>query len=87
MYLEIFFELVKMDDLRQVIKISSISNTVLRTMFLKTDTAGIIPRERYRTGDRQAFEFLQWLAYIGRKCNNVTHAGKEMGFHLRVYQI
>jgi hypothetical protein len=26
-------------------------------------------------GDRQSVENLQWLAYIGRRRNNLTHAG------------
>ena len=44
MRLEFFLKLVKIDHIRQAIQISSICNKVLRTMFLKPDTVGIIPR-------------------------------------------
>ena len=40
-----FLKLVKMDPFREAITISSICNKVFRTMFLKPDTVGIIPRE------------------------------------------
>ena len=33
-------------------------------------------------GDRQSVEALQWLAYIGRTRNNVTHAGNGQEIHL-----
>jgi hypothetical protein len=33
-------------------------------------------------GDRQSVEALQWLAYIGRTRNNVTHAGNGREVHL-----
>jgi len=33
-------------------------------------------------GDRPFFEALQWLAYIGRTRNNVTHAGNGREVHL-----
>ena len=70
---DLFLKLVKMDPFRQAITISSICNKVYRTMFLKPDSLGI-PRAGYRMGDRQSVEALQWLAYIGRTRNNVTHA-------------
>ena len=35
-------------------------------------------------GDRQSVEALQWLAYIGRTRNNVTHAGNGREVHLPV---
>jgi len=44
-------------------------------MFLKPDTVGIIPIGEYGTGDRQSFEALQWLAYIGRTRDIVIHTG------------
>ena len=47
-------------------------------MFLKTDTVGIIPKAGYR----QAVEALQWLAYIGRTKNNITHTGNGREVHL-----
>jgi hypothetical protein len=49
-------------------------------MFLKPDTLGIIPRWGYRMEDRQSFEALQWLPYIGRtrKC----YSGREWEVHL-----
>ena len=71
----LFLKLVKMDPFREAITISSICNKVFRTMFLKPDTVGIIPRGGYRLGDRQSIEALQWLAYVGRTRNNVTHVG------------
>jgi hypothetical protein len=71
-----------MDLFRQAITISSICNKVFRTMFLIPDTVGIIPRRGYRIRDRQSFEALQWLAYIGRTRNNITHAGKGREVHL-----
>jgi len=40
----LFLKLVKLDPYRQAITISSICNKVFRTMFLKPDTVGIIPR-------------------------------------------
>ena len=40
----LFLKLFKMDPFRQVITTSSICNKVLRTMFLKPDTVGIVPR-------------------------------------------
>ena len=70
----LFLKLVKMDPFRQAITISSICNKVFRTVFLKPDTVGIIPRAGYRMGHRQSVEALQWLAYIGRKISNITHA-------------
>jgi len=39
-----FLKLVKIDPFRQAITISSICNKLFRTMFLKPDTVGIIPR-------------------------------------------
>jgi hypothetical protein len=54
-----------MDPFRQAITISNICNKVFRTMFLKPENVGIIPRAGYRMGDRQSVEALQWLAYIG----------------------
>ena len=33
-------------------------------------------------GDRQSVEALQWLAYIGRTRNNVTHTGNGREVHL-----
>ena len=48
----LFFKLVKTDPFRQALTISSISNKVFRTMFLKPDTVGIIPRGGYRIGGR-----------------------------------
>ena len=62
--------------------VSHICNKVFRTMFLKPDTVGIIPRAGYRMGDRQPVEALQWLAYIGRTRNNITHAGNGREVHL-----
>ena len=64
-----------MDLFREAITISSICNKVFRTMFLKPDTVGIILREGYRLSDRQSIEAFQWLRYIGRTRNNVTHVG------------
>jgi hypothetical protein len=78
----LFLKLVKMDPFRQAITISSICNMVFRTMLLKPDTVVIIPRAGYRMGDRQSVEALQWLAYIGRTSNNVTHACSVWGVHL-----
>ena len=66
------FKLVKMDPFRHAITISSICNKVFQTMFLKPDSVVIIPRGGHRMGDGQSLEALQWLAYIGRKRNNVT---------------
>jgi len=71
----LFLKLVKMDPFREAITISSISNKEFRTMFLKPDSVCTIPRAGYRMGDRQSVEALQWLAYIGRNRNNITHAG------------
>ena len=78
----LFLKLVKMDPFRQAITISSICNKVFRTMFLKSDTVGIIPRGGYRIGDRQSVEALQGWTYIGRTRNNVTHAGNGREVHL-----
>ena len=82
MLFRIFLKLVKMDPFRQANTISSICNKVFRTMFLKPDTVGIIPRRGYRMGDRQSVEALQWLAYIGRTRNNVSHACNGREVHL-----
>jgi len=71
---EFVFKLVKMDPFLQAITITSIWNKVFRTMFLKPDSVGIIPRGGYRMGGRQSVEALQWLAYIGRT-RNISHAG------------
>ena len=70
-----------MEPFRQAIKIPSICNKVFRTMFLKPDSVGIIPRGVYCMG-YQSVEALQWLAYIGRTRNNVTHAGNGREVHL-----
>jgi hypothetical protein len=40
----LFLKLVQMGHFRQAIAISSISNKVFRTIFLKPDTVGIIPK-------------------------------------------
>jgi hypothetical protein len=40
----LFLKLVKIDPFRQAITITSICNKVFRTMFLKPDSVGIIPR-------------------------------------------
>ena len=74
--------MVKIDPFRQAITISSICNKVFRTMFLKPQTLGIFPRAGYRMGDLQSVGTLQWLAYIGRTSNNITHAGNGTEVHL-----
>ena len=51
-------------------------------MFHKPTTVCIIPRAGYRIGDRHSVEALQWLAYIGRTKNNITHAGNGREVHL-----
>ena len=55
----LFLKLVTMDPFRQAIKVSSICSKVFRTMFLKLDTVGIIPRAEYRMVDRHSDETLQ----------------------------
>jgi len=77
----LFLKLVKMDPFRGDITTSSICNKVFRTMFLKPDAVGIIPRAGYRMGDRQSIEGLQWLAYIGRT-RKIIHAGNGREVHL-----
>jgi hypothetical protein len=79
---EFIFEIGQDGPFRQAITISSICNKVFRTIFLKPDTVGLIPSGGYRMGDRQSVENLQWLAYIGRTRNNVTHAGNGREFRL-----
>jgi len=71
----LFLNLAKMDPFRIVITISSIRNKVFRTIFLKQDSVDTIARGGYRLGNRQSVKVLQWLAYIGRNRNIVTHAG------------
>jgi len=78
----LLLKLVKMDPFGEAITISSICNKVFRTMFLKPDTVGLIPRAGYRMGDRHSVEALQWLAYIGRTRNNITHSGNGREVHL-----
>ena len=53
---KLYLKLVKMDPFKEAITISSICNKVFRTMFLKPDAVGIIPRAGYRMGDRQSIE-------------------------------
>jgi len=43
----LFLKLVKTVPFREAITISSTCNKVFRTMFLKLDTVGIIPRANY----------------------------------------
>jgi hypothetical protein len=76
-----FLKLVNMNPFRQSVTISSICNRVFRTMFLKSDTVGIIPRAGYRMGDRQSVEAIQWLAIMGRS-RNITNAGNGREVHL-----
>ena len=71
----LILKLVKMDPFRQALTLSSICNTVFRTMFLKPDNVGIIPRGGYRLVDRQSIEAFQRLAYIGQTRDDVIHAG------------
>ena len=75
-------KLVKIDPFREANTMSSICNMVFCTMFLKPDTVSIIPIAGYRMGNSQSFEALQCLAYIGRKSNNITHAGYGREVHL-----
>ena len=77
----LFLKFVKMDPFREAITISSICNKVFRTMFLKSNSVGIIPRAGYRMGDRQSVEGLQWLAYMGRT-RNIIHTGNGRKVHL-----
>ena len=79
---EFVFEIGQNGPFRQAIRISSICNKVFRTKFQKPDSVGVIPRGGYRMGDRKSVEPLQWLAYIGRTLNNVTHAGNGREVHL-----
>jgi hypothetical protein len=51
-------------------------------MFLKSDSLGFIPRRVFRMGDRRYVDALQWLAYIGRRRHNVTHADNGREVHL-----
>ena len=69
------YKLGNIDPFLQAITISSIRNKAFRTILLKPDTVCIIPRAGYRMGDNQSVEDLQWLLYIGRTRNNITHAG------------
>jgi G:T-mismatch repair DNA endonuclease (very short patch repair protein) len=77
----LFLKLFKMDPFREAITISFICSKVFRTMFLKPDTLGIIPRAGYRLGDKQSIEGLKWLAYIGRD-KNIIHAANGREVHL-----
>jgi len=78
---KLFSKLVKMDPFREAITISSICNKVFWTMFLKSDTVGIILRAGYHMWYRQSIEGLQWLAYIGQNINIIhTDNGKEIHF-------
>jgi len=49
-YSEFVFEIGKYRPFRQAITKSSICNKVFWTMFLKSDSEGIIPRRGYRVG-------------------------------------
>ena len=40
------------------------------------------PQVGFHLGDRQSFEALEWLAYIGRLRSNVTHACNGREVHL-----
>ena len=63
----LFLKLIKMDPFRQAKTISTICNKVFSTMFLKTDSEGIISRGVYRMGDRQSVRpFNRWRALVGR---------------------
>ena len=78
----LFLKQVKIDPFCEAMTISSICNKVFLTIFLKPNTAGIIPRGGYRTGDLQSIEPLQWFAYIGQTRSNVTHDGNGREVHL-----
>ena len=73
---------LKLDPFWQAITISSICSKVFRTMFLKANSVGIIPKGVYLMGFRQSVDALQWLAYMGQTCDNVTHAGNGTEVHL-----
>jgi len=77
----LFLKLVIMDPFREAITISSICKKVFRTMFLKPDAVGIIPRAGCRMGERQSIEGLQWLSYIGRT-RKIINAGNGREVHL-----
>ena len=72
-----FLKLFKMNPFRQANTISSVCNNVLRTMFLKPDSVGIIPRGGYRMGIVSRLRHFNWLAYINGTRNNITNAGNK----------
>jgi len=62
----LFLKFVKMDPFREDITISSICNKLFRTMFLKPDAVGIIPRAGYRMGDLSLLKvFNGWRIWDG----------------------
>jgi hypothetical protein len=77
----LFLKLVKMDPFREAITVSFICSKMFRTMFLKPDAVGLIPRAGYRMVDKQSIEGLKWLAYIGRDENSI-HVGNGREVHL-----
>ena len=64
-FINLILKLVKKDTLREAITISSICNKVFRTMFLKTDTSGIIPKLGYGMADRSPLKpFNGWRTLV-----------------------
>jgi hypothetical protein len=49
----LFLKLIKMDPFREAITISPICNKVFRTVLMKPDAVGIIPRRGYGKWDRK----------------------------------
>jgi len=78
---------IKMEPFREAITISSICNTVFRTIFLKPDTLGIIPRAGYRIGDRQSVEALNGWRILARQGTILLKPVMEGGFICLGYQI
>ncbi|XP_033756182.1 uncharacterized protein LOC117338926 [Pecten maximus] len=69
------------DPFQNCITIASACNLVYRTMFLESESIGIIPPHGYRPEDKQSIKAMKWLKFIanteGLRIQHALHDGEK----------